>query len=48
MDRVYPPQGTMFQLMRSGDVSDVAVSIIKQRALLLKSWAEAVENKRYQ
>ncbi|OLQ69922.1 hypothetical protein BIT28_10240 [Photobacterium proteolyticum] len=48
MDRVYPPQGTMFQLMHSGDVSDVAVSIIKQRALLLKSWAEAVEIKRYQ
>lgn len=48
MDRVYPPQGTMFQLMRSGDVSGVAVSIIKQRSLLLKSWAETVEKKRYQ
>ncbi len=40
LDHKYPPQGTMYALMRSGSADKLITPIIKQRTLVLKRWYE--------
>lgn len=40
LDRRYDTEGTMYQLMRSGDASRIITPIVKQRALMLRDELE--------
>ena len=40
LDRRYDTQGTMYQLMRSGDAARILTPMVKQRALMLKAMGE--------
>lgn len=46
LDKKYAGEtGTMYALMRARDADDVIVPIVRQRALLLKSWLEGLGKK---
>lgn len=41
--KAYPQPGTMYMLMRAGDASAMSTPMVKERALLLKQWYEAIK-----
>lgn len=41
--KIYPQQGTMYQLMSASDADDTLSDIIKSRTLLLKKWYDAMK-----
>lgn len=43
MDKIYTEEGTMYQLIRSGHAHDLALEIIKERALTLKRWYQTIK-----
>ena len=43
LDRKYSQQGTMFALMRAGAADKAITPIVKQRALVLKSWYDSIK-----
>jgi uncharacterized protein YecT (DUF1311 family) len=42
LDNKYTESGTMYIAMRAGDVNRIMTPVVKQRALILKSWFEFV------
>jgi uncharacterized protein YecT (DUF1311 family) len=45
LDRRYDTQGTMYQLMRSGDASRIITPMVKQRALMLRDELDLASQK---
>ena len=45
LDKKYTEQGTMYQFMRAEEANSLLTPVIKQRALMLKQWLEALEEK---
>lgn len=43
LDREYSDEGTMYRLIRAGQVEDMIQPIIKQRALVLMRWYDLVK-----
>lgn len=46
LDKKYTEMGTMYVLMRVGNVEETITPIVKNRALLMKKWFEAFKEKK--